>query len=62
MKLTIEQTVKLQRAMELLEAADGRIQSALGEASEDLHNSIEEICADIEMLLEEAELVDSLDI
>lgn len=58
MKLTNEQVVQLNRAMELLEAADGRVQSALGEASEDLHNSIEEICADIEQLIEEAETVD----
>lgn len=58
MKLTNEQVVQLNRAMELLEAADSRIQNALGVASEDLHNSIEEICADIEMLIEEAETVD----
>lgn len=59
MNLTNEQVIQLNRAMELLEAADSRIQNALGVASEDLHNSIEEICADIEQMLEAAETVDS---
>lgn len=59
MKLTNEQVVQLNRAMELLEAADSRIQNALGTVSEDLHYQIEEICADIEQMLEAAETVDS---
>lgn len=59
MKLTNLQVVQLNRAMELLESADSRIQNALGESSEDLHYRIEEICADIEQMLEESETVDS---
>jgi hypothetical protein len=62
MNLSIEQITLLEKAMHKLESADSYIQIAVGTASEDLHNRIEEICAEIEMLVEEAEMVDSLDV
>jgi hypothetical protein len=58
MKLTSEQVHKLQRAMEKLESANSLQQSALSDyvESSDLHDRIEDILAEIEMLIEEAEL------
>jgi hypothetical protein len=62
MNLSIEQITLLEKAMHKLESADSYIQIAVGTASEDLHNRIEEVCAEIEMLIEEAEMVDSLEV
>lgn len=61
MKLTAQQIALLEKAMSKLEAADSYQQSALGACSmcEDLHNRIEDILAEIEMLIEEPEMVDS---
>ena len=60
MKLTSDQIHKLERAMNSLDSANSLQQSALSQylASNDLYERIEEICAEIEMLIEEAELVD----
>ena len=60
MKLTNGQIHKLHSAMSMLESANSLQQSALGQylASNDLYERIEEVCAEIEMLIEEAELVD----
>ena len=57
MKLTVQQITLLERAMTKLEAADSLQQTALGasELAEDLHYRIEELLAEIEMLVEEAE-------
>ena len=61
MKLTSDQIHKLERAMNSLDSANSLQQSALSQhlASNDLYERIEEICAEIEMLIEEAELVDN---
>jgi hypothetical protein len=61
MKLTNGQIHKLHSAMSKLESADSLQQSALSDyvESSDLHDRIEEILAEIEMLIEEAELVDN---
>jgi len=58
MKLTAEQIVLLSRAMDKLESADYNLQSALpaGDLCYDLHNRIEDLCAEIEQILEEEEL------
>lgn len=57
MKLTVQQITLLERAMTKLEAADSLQQTALGASglAEDLHYRIEELLAEIEMLVEEAE-------
>jgi DNA-binding transcriptional regulator GbsR (MarR family) len=59
MKLTTQQMALLTRAMTKLEGADLEIQRALpaDELCYDLHERIEEILAEIEMLLNESEEV-----
>jgi CRISPR/Cas system-associated exonuclease Cas4 (RecB family) len=61
MELTTQQIVLLEKAMSKLEAADSYQQSALSHSivSNDLHERIEDILAEIEMLIEEAEMVDT---
>ena len=59
MTLTNQQIATLKRAMDKLESADYSVQNALGDRSEDLHYRIEDILADIEQLIEEAEMVDN---
>ena len=58
MKLTTQQIALLEKAMDKLEAADSYQQAALGacDLCEDLHYRIEELLAEIEMLVEETEL------
>ena len=58
MKLTAQQIALLEKAMDKLEAADSYQQAALGatDLCEDLHYRIEELLAEIEMLVEETEL------
>lgn len=55
MKLTNEQIAVLNRAMQKLESADSDVQSALpaGDVCYDLHLRIDELCAEIEEMLEE---------
>jgi uncharacterized protein YlxP (DUF503 family) len=57
MKLTVQQITLLEKAMAKLEAADSYQQAALGatDLCEDLHYRIEEILAEIEMLVDETE-------
>ena len=57
MKLTVQQITLLEKAMSKLEAADSYQQAALGatDLCEDLHYRIEEILAEIEMLVDETE-------
>ena len=54
MKLTAEQIVLLSRAMDKLESADYNLQAALpaGDLCYDMHNRIEDLCAEIEEMLE----------
>jgi hypothetical protein len=61
MEITTQQIVLLEKAMAKLEAADSYQQSALSDSimSNDLHDRIEDILAEIEMLIEEAEMVDT---
>ena len=58
MKLTVQQITLLEKAMAKLEAADSYQQAALGatDLCEDLHYRIEDILAEIEMLVEAAEM------
>lgn len=57
MKLAAQQIAFLEKVITRLEAADSFQQSALGasEVSEDLHNRIEDLLAEIELLLEECD-------
>lgn len=56
--MNIVQKNKLKRAMQLLEIANNLQQEALGDSdtdlSYDLHNKIEDVCADIEMYIDES--------
>jgi hypothetical protein len=64
MKLSIEQITLLEKAMYKLESADSYLQIALGDSPlrDQLYERLEEVCAEIEMLIEEAEMVDSLEV
>jgi len=55
MKLTAQQIAALHRAMSNLERADCDIQAALpaGEYCYELHSRIDDICAEIEQMIEE---------
>lgn len=55
MKLTTEQIAMLNRAMQKLESADGDVQAALpaGDVCYDLHTRIDDLCAEIEQMLDE---------
>lgn len=64
MKLSIEEITLLEKAMFKLESADSYLQAALGNSQlrDQLYERLEEVCAEIEMLIEEAEMVDSLEV
>jgi len=55
MKLTAQQIATLRRAMDSLERADTDIQAALptGDYCYELHNRIEDLCAEVEQMIDE---------
>lgn len=55
MKLTADQIAVLNHAMQKLESADSDVQAALpaGDVCYDLHTRIDELCADLEQILEQ---------
>ena len=64
MKLSIEQIILLEKAMLKLEQADSYIQITLGNSHlrDQLSERLDEVLVEIEMMVEEAEMVDSLDV
>ena len=64
MKLSIEQIILLEKAMLKLEQADSYIQITLGNSQlrDQLSERLDEVLVEIEMMVEEAEMVDSLDV